>query len=217
MENLVCQVALLEQQRHWHVREMSITKFYCSEALQELTLRAINVFGGYGVSRDYPVERCRREAVALPLYGGTSEIQWYIIARELLDSISGRGHADYRARDEEARGLLAERSESDEELGELVGRFAAMQGQLWGAVEAVAELKDGVPFHRHLAGGATAFAVAQVLLHQASSTDAGPLERELARLAVDRLQSTLATVEHRIGERAEHDQLLKSIVHDLVV
>jgi acyl-CoA dehydrogenase len=44
----------------------------------------VQVFGGYGYMRDYPVERLMRDAKVIAIYEGTSEIQRVVIARELL-------------------------------------------------------------------------------------------------------------------------------------
>ena len=48
--------------------------------------QAVQVFGGYGFMRDYPVERLMRDAKATEIYEGTSEVQRLVIARELLAS-----------------------------------------------------------------------------------------------------------------------------------
>ena len=196
-ENLICHDSLLEQQGRWHVREMSITKYYASEALQQLTSRAINVFGGYGVCQEYEVERCRREAVALPLYGGTSEIQWYIISRELVGSLDGSGQADYRARDERWQTQLEQRC-SDDELGACIARVRAAGLQLWTAVELVATLEHPAPYYRHLADLATSLMVARVLLWQATAEQAGELERQLGIWATDRLEQRARVAAERI-------------------
>ena len=205
MEHLICRDSALEHRGEWHVREMSEAKYYCSEALQELTLRAINVHGGYGCSRDHVVERCRREAVALPLYGGTSEIQWYIIARELLE----RGKADYRARDD----ALCAELEAREARSDLARRVSAVKDQLWRLVERVAAMEDQAPFLRHLTELSTALACAQVLLWQASAPDADALERELAAVAVDRLEDRAAISVGRIGRGLDR-RTLKALVRE---
>jgi alkylation response protein AidB-like acyl-CoA dehydrogenase len=214
MENMICWVSSLEQRRLWHVREMSVTKYFCSEALQELTLRAVGVHGGYGVSKHYEVERCRREAAALPLYGGTSEIQWLIISRELVDSLSGEGHADYRARDR-VMGLELQSRCQGSVLPTLTRRVSAVQERMWAAVERVAGLPDPVPFHRHLAELATALAATQVLLWQASAGSAGTLERELAAVAVDRLEDRATRSCARIDGQLTRG-VLKSEVRGLI-
>jgi len=65
-------------------REASMAKLYASEMANRVASHAIQIHGGYGYRKDYPVERYFRDARALPLYEGTSEIQRLVIARELL-------------------------------------------------------------------------------------------------------------------------------------
>jgi acyl-CoA dehydrogenase len=50
----------------------------------EVTTEAVQVFGGYGYVREYPVEKLMRDAKAFQLYMGTNEIQRHLIAQELL-------------------------------------------------------------------------------------------------------------------------------------
>jgi alkylation response protein AidB-like acyl-CoA dehydrogenase len=54
-----------------------------SEAAMAVTTQAIQIFGGYGYVKDYPVERLFRDAKVTQIYEGTSEIQRIVIAREL--------------------------------------------------------------------------------------------------------------------------------------
>jgi len=61
-------------------------KLFASEAANRAAYRAVQVFGGYGYSREYRVERLYRDARVLTLYEGTSEIQRLVIARNLLKS-----------------------------------------------------------------------------------------------------------------------------------
>jgi len=211
MEGLICHDSLAEHRGEWHVRGISQTKYYCSEALQELTLRAINVHGGYGCSRDYVVERCRREAVALPLYGGTSEIQWYIIARELLESLAGRGKADYRARDSEMCHELERRCAADGALADLARRTSRVTDELWRAVERVAEMRNMAPFFRHLTELSTALAGAQVLLWQASASDADDFYRELTSVAVDRLEDQAERAGGRIERSVDRAEVRRTV------
>ena len=65
-------------------KEASIAKYYASKMATQSGLDAIQVLGGYGYIREYPVERYMRDAKLLEIGGGTSEIQKLIIARELL-------------------------------------------------------------------------------------------------------------------------------------
>ena len=52
-----------------------------------VTHKAIQIHGGYGYSREYPVERYFRDARVATIYEGTSEIQRMIIARKLLEAV----------------------------------------------------------------------------------------------------------------------------------
>jgi alkylation response protein AidB-like acyl-CoA dehydrogenase len=61
----------------------SMTKLYCSETAVWVTSQAVNVFGGYGFMRDYPVEKLFRDAKVTEIYEGTSEIQRLVIVRTL--------------------------------------------------------------------------------------------------------------------------------------
>jgi alkylation response protein AidB-like acyl-CoA dehydrogenase len=67
-------------------RWAAMAKLCCSEAAMWVASQAVQVFGGYGFMRDYPVERLMRDAKATEIYEGTSEIQRLVIGRELLDS-----------------------------------------------------------------------------------------------------------------------------------
>ncbi len=63
----------------------SMAKLFASETAMWVTTQAVQVFGGYGYMRDYPVERLFRDAKVTEIYEGTSEIQRIVIARGLLD------------------------------------------------------------------------------------------------------------------------------------
>jgi alkylation response protein AidB-like acyl-CoA dehydrogenase len=65
-------------------REASMAKLFASEAANRAAYNAVQIFGGSGYIKDYPVERYFRDARATPLYEGTSEIQRLVIAREVL-------------------------------------------------------------------------------------------------------------------------------------
>ncbi len=64
----------------------SMAKLYAGEMVMRVTTEAVQIFGGYGYMRDYPVERLMRDAKVITIYEGTSEIQRIVIARELLKS-----------------------------------------------------------------------------------------------------------------------------------
>jgi alkylation response protein AidB-like acyl-CoA dehydrogenase len=64
----------------------SMSKLFASETAMWVTTEAIQIFGGYGYMKEYPVERLFRDAKVTELYEGTSEIQRIVIARELYAS-----------------------------------------------------------------------------------------------------------------------------------
>jgi len=64
-------------------REASMAKLFASETAMWVTTQAIQLFGGYGYMRDFPVEKLFRDAKVTEIYEGTSEIQRLVIAREL--------------------------------------------------------------------------------------------------------------------------------------
>ena len=65
-------------------RESSMAKVFATEASNAIAARAVQIFGGYGFSRDYPVERYYRDARVTTIYEGTSEIQRMVVAKNLL-------------------------------------------------------------------------------------------------------------------------------------
>jgi alkylation response protein AidB-like acyl-CoA dehydrogenase len=64
----------------------AMAKLYASETAVRVTDKAIQIHGGYGYIKDYPVEKFHRDAKLTTLGEGTSEIQRLVIARRLLDS-----------------------------------------------------------------------------------------------------------------------------------
>jgi alkylation response protein AidB-like acyl-CoA dehydrogenase len=61
----------------------SMAKLYCSDAAMRITIEAIQVLGGYGYVKEYPVERMMRDAKITQIYEGTNEIQRVVIARAM--------------------------------------------------------------------------------------------------------------------------------------
>jgi alkylation response protein AidB-like acyl-CoA dehydrogenase len=80
----VYRAAWLKQTGAPHQMEASIAKFMCGEMATQNALDAIQIHGGYGYLRDFPVERALRDSKLGSLGGGTSEIQKLIISRLLL-------------------------------------------------------------------------------------------------------------------------------------
>jgi alkylation response protein AidB-like acyl-CoA dehydrogenase len=76
--------AATAKDRGEHVTQFSaMAKLFASETAMAATSEAIQIFGGYGYVKDYPVERLFRDAKVTEIYEGTSEIQRIVIAREL--------------------------------------------------------------------------------------------------------------------------------------
>jgi acyl-CoA dehydrogenase len=62
----------------------SHAKRFAADTAMEVTTNAVQVYGGYGFIKDYPVEKLFRDAKIMQLYEGTSQIQRLVIARETL-------------------------------------------------------------------------------------------------------------------------------------
>jgi len=62
----------------------SYAKLYTADAAMEITTEAVQVMGGYGYIKEFPVERMMRDAKLQQIGGGTDEVQRMIIAREIL-------------------------------------------------------------------------------------------------------------------------------------
>lgn len=65
-------------------KEASMAKLYASKVAMDVSIEAIQVYGGYGYTKDYPVERLFRDAKVTEIYEGTSEIQRIVISKQLL-------------------------------------------------------------------------------------------------------------------------------------
>lgn len=81
---LTYQAAYLESEGLPYGKASAMAKLYASEVAMEVTTNAVQVFGGYGYTRDYPVERFMRDAKITQIYEGTSEVQRLVISRYLL-------------------------------------------------------------------------------------------------------------------------------------
>ncbi|MEA2394195.1 MAG: acyl-CoA dehydrogenase [Solirubrobacteraceae bacterium] len=76
--------AVLLDQGKRNTLESSHAKRFAADAAMEVTTDAVQVYGGYGFIKDYPVEKLMRDAKIMQLYEGTSQIQRLVIARETL-------------------------------------------------------------------------------------------------------------------------------------
>ena len=80
---LVYRAASLEDQEIKFTKEASMAKLFASEMAMKVTNKAIQIFGGYGYTREYPVERYFRDIKLCTIGEGTSEVQRMVIARQL--------------------------------------------------------------------------------------------------------------------------------------
>ena len=83
-ELLTAQAADLKNKKLPVTREAAMAKYYASEVAVKTANEAVQVFGGYGYTKDFPVEKYYRDAKLCTIGEGTSEIQKLVIAREIL-------------------------------------------------------------------------------------------------------------------------------------
>ncbi|MES2640575.1 MAG: acyl-CoA dehydrogenase family protein [Myxococcota bacterium] len=82
---LLCwKAAWLKDAHQRNTKESSYAKAFCADLLQRVVSNAVQIYGGYGYSKEYPVEKLMRDAKIFQIYEGTSQIQRVIIARELM-------------------------------------------------------------------------------------------------------------------------------------
>ncbi|WP_102335446.1 acyl-CoA dehydrogenase [Salimicrobium jeotgali] len=81
---LVYEAARLQQAQQPCGKEVSMAKLYASRAAVNTSIEAVQVYGGYGYTEDYPVERFFRDAKVCEIYEGTSEIQRMVIGTHLM-------------------------------------------------------------------------------------------------------------------------------------
>ncbi|MBC8384429.1 MAG: acyl-CoA dehydrogenase, partial [Candidatus Cloacimonetes bacterium] len=65
-------------------KEAAMAKYYAATTAVDVTRKAVQIYGGYGYTKDYAVERYYRDAKILEIYEGTMEIQKLVIASELV-------------------------------------------------------------------------------------------------------------------------------------
>ncbi|HEY5544924.1 MAG TPA: acyl-CoA dehydrogenase [Gemmatimonadaceae bacterium] len=88
-KHLVYHAAWLAQRGEPYGKAAAMAKLFCSELAMRTTIKAIQVHGGYGYTKEYPVERMMRDAKICEIGEGTSEIQRMVIARHLLKEVAG--------------------------------------------------------------------------------------------------------------------------------
>ncbi|NWF94371.1 MAG: acyl-CoA dehydrogenase family protein [Syntrophaceae bacterium] len=82
---LVLRAAFLKETRQAFTKEASMAKLFATEAARNVAIRAVQMLGGYGYTKGYPVERYLRDIIGTTLYEGTSEVQRIVISREILN------------------------------------------------------------------------------------------------------------------------------------
>lgn len=88
---LYLRAAHLKNKNVRNTLETSLAKLFCGEAANKAAHNAVQIFGGYGFSDEYPVERFFRDAKVLNIYEGTREIQRLIIAQDALGIRNANG------------------------------------------------------------------------------------------------------------------------------
>jgi acyl-CoA dehydrogenase len=82
---LVWRAAYLIDKGQRNTKEASMAKAFAADIAMRVATDAVQVFGGYGYSKEYPVEKLMRDAKIFQIYEGTSQIQRVIIAKEIFD------------------------------------------------------------------------------------------------------------------------------------
>ncbi|MGE8080361.1 acyl-CoA dehydrogenase [Peribacillus loiseleuriae] len=82
---LTYQAAWLESEGFPYGKESAMSKLFAGDTAMKVTTEAVQVFGGYGYTKDYPVERYMRDAKITQIYEGTQEIQKLVISRMLTN------------------------------------------------------------------------------------------------------------------------------------
>jgi alkylation response protein AidB-like acyl-CoA dehydrogenase len=88
--HLVYHAAWLKQEGRPFSREAAMAKLFASELAMRVTTKAVQIHGGYGYTKEYPVERMMRDAKICEIGEGTSEIQRLVIARSVLRELNGQ-------------------------------------------------------------------------------------------------------------------------------
>ena len=87
-ELLIERASELKNNKQKLTKEGAIAKLYASEACVRIANNALQIFGGYGYTNDFPIERYTRDARITTIYEGTSEVQRLIISRDILNQFS---------------------------------------------------------------------------------------------------------------------------------
>ena len=83
-KHLVYKAAWKKSRKENYSLDAATAKLFAAEAAMDVTTKAVQLHGGYGYTREYPVERMMRDAKITEIYEGTSEVQRMVIAGSLL-------------------------------------------------------------------------------------------------------------------------------------
>lgn len=86
--HLMFHAAWLAEHKQPFTKQAAMAKLYCSELAMRTTIKAVQIHGGYGYTKEYPVERMMRDAKICEIGEGTSEIQRMVIARNILRELA---------------------------------------------------------------------------------------------------------------------------------
>jgi alkylation response protein AidB-like acyl-CoA dehydrogenase len=76
--------SMVDQKAHPYTKESAMAKCYAGDVAMEATTDAVQIMGGYGFSREYPVEKYMRDAKIMQIYEGTNQIQRLVIANNIV-------------------------------------------------------------------------------------------------------------------------------------
>lgn len=81
---LMIRAAQMRDQGKRNTKLASMAKYFCSDAAMKITTDAIQIFGGYGYCKDFPVERMFRDAKLTQIFEGANQIQRMVVGREII-------------------------------------------------------------------------------------------------------------------------------------
>ena len=80
---LTYQAAIMKGEGKRYTKQAAMAKLFTSEHAMKTTTKALQMFGGYGYTKDYPMERMMRDAKITEIYEGTSEVQRIVISANM--------------------------------------------------------------------------------------------------------------------------------------
>ena len=140
---LVWNSAVMLDQGQRNSKVSSMAKRFAADSAMEITVDAVQVYGGYGFIKEYPVEKLMRDAKIMQLYEGTSQIQRLVIAKEVLLPAGGR-RADPRGRGKGRQGVREQSGRAGSGDGLSDERLGARRRRKGGALQGAPLLARGM-------------------------------------------------------------------------